>query len=73
MWFRADKISRAISDSRINREWLWHRLGCSRGELVKIINGERAANCRVARELLQVLGYDAVVAAIDWRRTSYAG
>jgi len=36
-------------------------------------SGERAANYRMAKALLEIFGYDAVVAAIDWRRTRYAG
>jgi hypothetical protein len=67
------KISQAISDSGIDREWLWRRLGCSRSELVKILNGERAASYGIAKGFLEVLGYALVVAAINWRLTRYAG
>ena len=73
MWFEAEKISRAISDSRIEREWLWRRLGCSRAVLAQILSGERAASYEIAKGFLEVLGYALVNAAINWRLTKYAG
>ena len=73
MWFQADKISQAITDSRINREWLWRRLGCSRAELIRILNGKQAASYEIAKGLLEVLGYALVAAAINWRHTKNAG
>jgi len=73
MWFEAEKINQAISDSRINREWLWRRLGCSRAVLAQILSGERAAGYAVAKGFLEVLGYALVTAAINWRLTRYAG
>jgi len=41
--------------------------------LCAIVLGIQAANYLIAKALLEVLGYDAVVAAIDWGRTEYAG
>jgi len=73
MWFDTEKINRAISDSRIDREWLWYRLGCSRRELTEILNGERAASYEIAKGFLEILGYALVAAAINWRLTKYAG
>ena len=73
MWFQAEKISQAINDSRIEREWLWRRLGCSRSVLAQILSGERAASYEIAKGFLEVLGYALVNAAINWRLTKYAG
>lgn len=73
MWFQAEKICQAIIDSKINPEWLWRRLGCSRRELSRIIRGEAAASYEIARGFLDVLGYALVVAAINWRLTQNAG
>jgi ribosome-binding protein aMBF1 (putative translation factor) len=73
MWFIREKLAQAINANGFKREWLHKRLGISAAAFYQIASGERAANYRVAKELLQVLGYDATVAAIDWGRTRYAG
>jgi hypothetical protein len=38
----------------------------------RIASGERAANYQIAKSLLEVFGYDIIVASIDWGKTSYA-
>lgn len=73
MWFHREKLAQAIRSNGLKLAWLARRLGCSVATVSRITNGEVAANCRIARELLQILGYDAIVKAIDWGRTNYAG
>jgi plasmid maintenance system antidote protein VapI len=72
MWFQKEKFAQTIKSNNLKLAWLAQRLGCSVATVSRIANGQAAANCRVARELLRVFGYDAVIAAIDWGRTKYA-
>ena len=73
MWFQKEKLAQAARSNNLKLAWLAKRLGCSAAMISRIASGERAANYRMAKALLEVFGYDAVVAAIDWRRTRYAG
>lgn len=73
MWLRKDKFWATLKSSGFSLAWLTARLGCTQTVLNKIANGQAAANYRIAKELLLVFGYDKIVQAIDWGRTSYAG
>ena len=73
MWFQRGKLAQAATSSNVSIEWLVKRLDCPMTRLRKIIGGQGKANRYIARGLLEVFGYDAVVTAIDWRRTRYAG
>ena len=72
MWFHREKLAQAARSNRLKFTWLQRRLGCSNTTLYEIMYGKRAANYEIAKALLEVFGYDAVVAAIDWGRTNYA-
>ncbi len=73
MWFQKWKLAQAVRDNSLKFAWLAIRLGCSVATVSRIANGQAAANRKMAAELLAVFGYDAIVAAIDWGRTNYAG
>ena len=73
MWLQRGKLAQAVKTNNLKLVWIARRLGCSLSKLSRIVNGEQAANYRIARELLEVFGYDTVVQSIDWGRTSYAG
>jgi DNA-binding XRE family transcriptional regulator len=73
MWFHKEKLAQAAKSNNLKWAWLSRRLGCSGTTLYEIMHGKRAANYRIAKSILEVFGYDAVVNAIDWGRTSYAG
>ena len=73
MWFQKEKLAKAAKDNGLKLVWLAWRLGCSVATVSRIASGQAAASYRIAKELLEVFGYDTVVAAIDWGRTSYAG
>ena len=70
MLFLKEKLAQAISDSGLRREWLCERLCCTAAVFDEIVNGTRRAGYRLSKELLQVLGYGAVVEAIDWAHMS---
>jgi len=73
MWFRKEKLAQAARSNNFKLAWLAKRLGCSESYVSHIWNGDAAATYRIAKGLLEVFGYDAVMAAIDWGRTKYAG
>lgn len=73
MWFHKGKLAQAIKNDALTFAWLTERLECTHATLYKIVLGLQAANYLIAKALLEVLGYDAVVDAIDWARTDYAG
>jgi hypothetical protein len=76
MWFIKEKLAREIEASGLTWSFLLDRLGL---RFKAVADGETPADIYLARDILKVLGYDAVVQAIDWfkideqRRTAYAG
>ena len=73
MWFQKEKLVALARNDRVTVAWLIRRLGCTGKTLRSIMHGQQAADYGTAKGLLEVFGYDAVVEAIDWRRTQYAG